>query len=112
MPCDRSRQNLKQQCDIVIVSFHGGGEGTGFEHVPFKIESYNNEKRGDVHAFAHNAIDAGADLILGNGPHVCRAMELYKNRLIAYSLGNFCTYRSVSVEGIGGLAPLLEGVCK
>jgi poly-gamma-glutamate capsule biosynthesis protein CapA/YwtB (metallophosphatase superfamily) len=101
-------QNLKQQCDIVIVSFHGGGEGTGFEHVPFKIESYNNEKRGDVHAFAHNAIDAGADLILGNGPHVCRAMELYKNRLIAYSLGNFCTYRSVSVAGICGLAPLLK----
>lgn len=100
--------NLKQRCDIVIVSFHGGGEGFFFEHVPCMNESFNNEKRGDVEAFAHNAIDAGADLILGNGPHVCRAMELYKSRLIAYSLGNFCTYRCVSVMGICGYAPLLK----
>ena len=101
-------QNLKQQCDIVIVSFHGGNEGAAFEHVPFKGESFHREKRGNVHAFAHNAIDAGADIILGNGPHVCRAMEVYKKRLIAYSLGNFCTYRSVSVSGVCGIAPLLK----
>jgi poly-gamma-glutamate capsule biosynthesis protein CapA/YwtB (metallophosphatase superfamily) len=100
--------DLKKQCDVVIVSFHGGAEGVGFEHVPFKMESYFNEKRGNVHAFAHNAIDAGADLILGNGPHVSRAMELYKNRLIAYSLGNFCTYKSVSVDGVCGMAPILK----
>lgn len=100
--------NLKEQCDVVLVSFHGGGEGIAYEHVPFNNELFINEKRGDVHAFAHNAIDAGADLVLGNGPHVCRAMELYKNRLIAYSLGNFCTYKSVSVAGICGFAPLLK----
>ncbi|WP_183561968.1 CapA family protein [Mucilaginibacter sp. SP1R1] len=99
---------LKQRCDIVIVSFHGGGEGIDFEHVPCAVESYIGEKRGDVHAFAHNAIDAGADLIFGNGPHVNRAMEMYKNRLIAYSLGNFCTYKCVSVSGICGMAPLLK----
>ena len=101
-------QSLKQQCDIVLVSFHGGNEGVQFEHVPFTNEFYNNEPRGDVYTFAHNAIDAGADLILGNGPHVCRAMEVYKNRLIAYSLGNFCTYKCVSVTGNCGLAPLLK----
>jgi poly-gamma-glutamate capsule biosynthesis protein CapA/YwtB (metallophosphatase superfamily) len=101
-------QDLKQRCDVVIVSFHGGAEGAAFEHVPFKMESFFNEKRGDVNAFAHNAIDAGADLVLGNGPHVCRGMELYKNRLIAYSLGNFCTYRCVSVAGICGYAPVLK----
>ncbi|QEC76533.1 CapA family protein [Mucilaginibacter ginsenosidivorax] len=99
---------LKQRCDVVIVSFHGGGEGVNYEHVPRKMESFINEKRGDVYAFAHNAIDAGADLIFGNGPHVNRAMEMYKNRLIAYSLGNFCTYRCVSVAGICGLAPVLK----
>jgi hypothetical protein len=99
---------LKQRCDVVIVSFHGGGEGVDYEHVPCEMETYINEKRGDVHAFAHNAIDAGADLIFGNGPHVNRAMELYNNRLIAYSLGNFCTYRCVSVVGICGLAPMLK----
>lgn len=101
-------KKLKKQCDIVIVSFHGGGEGVAFEHVPFKMESYFKEKRGDVRAFAHSAIDAGADVIIGNGPHVNRAMELYKKRLIAYSLGNFCTYKSVSVVGVCGLAPLLK----
>ncbi|MEO6149573.1 MAG: CapA family protein [Mucilaginibacter sp.] len=99
---------LKQQADVVIVSFHGGGEGTDFEHVPFKKESYNGENRGDVHAFAHNAIDAGADLVLGHGPHLTRAMERYNNRLIAYSLGNFCTYRGVNTTGVCGIAPLLK----
>ncbi|WP_158288504.1 CapA family protein [Mucilaginibacter psychrotolerans] len=101
-------QNLKLQSDIVIVSFHGGGEGVAFEHVTQASESYKGERRGNVYAFAHAAIDAGADVILGNGPHVSRAMELYKDRLIAYSLGNFCTYRSVSVDGVCGLAPLLK----
>lgn len=101
-------QKLKQQCNVLIVAFHGGGEGPGFEHVPFKMESFFGEKRGDVNKFAHNAIDAGADVILGTGPHVSRAVEIYKNRLIAYSLGNFCTYKSVSVVGVCGIAPILR----
>lgn len=100
--------DLKLRCDIVIVSFHGGGEGVDFEHVPRAMETFITEKRGDVYAFAHNAIDAGADVIFGNGPHVNRGMEMYNKRLIAYSLGNFCTYRCVSVAGICGLAPLLK----
>jgi len=101
-------RELKQQCDIVIVSFHGGAEGALYEHVPFKMESYMGAKRGDVHQFAHAVVDAGADIVLGNGPHVSRAMEIYKDRLIAYSLGNFCTYKSVSVAGVCGMAPLLK----
>ncbi len=101
-------KKLKQQCDIVIVSFHGGGEGVAYEHIPCTYEKFFTENRGDVHAFAHNAVDAGADIIFGNGPHVCRAMEIYKNRLIAYSLGNFCTYRSVSIAGVCGMAPVLK----
>jgi poly-gamma-glutamate capsule biosynthesis protein CapA/YwtB (metallophosphatase superfamily) len=101
-------RDLKQKCDILIVSFHGGAEGPTYEHVPFKMESYMNGLRGDVHAFAHNAVDAGADIVLGNGPHVSRAIEKYRGRLIAYSLGNFCTYKSVSVMGACGMAPLLK----
>ncbi len=101
-------RQLKQQCDIVIVSFHGGAEGAAYEHVPFKMESYLGAKRGNVHAFTHMAVDAGADIVLGNGPHVSRALEKYKGRLIAYSLGNFCTYKSVSVAGVCGMAPLLK----
>jgi len=101
-------KELKQQVDIVMVSFHGGGEGVGYEHVLCEREHYIGENRGDVHAFAHNAIDAGADVVFGNGPHVGRAMEMYNKHLIAYSLGNFCTYKSVSVAGVCGLAPLLK----
>ncbi|RYY36051.1 MAG: CapA family protein [Sphingobacteriaceae bacterium] len=101
-------KELRQQADIVIVSFHGGSEGTQHEHVPFKKESFSSENRGDVHAFAHNAIDAGADLVLGHGPHVTRAVELYNGRFIAYSMGNFCTYRGVSVSGVCGISPLFK----
>ncbi|GAA4332561.1 hypothetical protein GCM10023149_38890 [Mucilaginibacter gynuensis] len=99
---------LKQQVDVVIVSFHGGGEGTDHEHVPSGPESYKGEHRGDVRLFAHNAIDAGADVVLGHGPHLTRAMEKYNNRFIAYSLGNFCTYKGVNTTGVCGIAPLLK----
>lgn len=99
---------LKAKSDIVIVSFHGGGEGTGFEHVRDSTEKFRGENRGNVLKFAHAAVDAGADLLIGHGPHVVRAMELYKGRLIAYSLGNFATYKGVSTSGICGLAPLLK----
>lgn len=99
---------LKKQADIVIVSFHGGGEGARFEHVTRKTEIFYNENRGNVYAFAHGVIDAGADVVLGHGPHVTRAVEVYKNKFIAYSLGNFCTYGMFSLRGPNGIAPLLQ----
>jgi hypothetical protein len=46
--------------------------------------------------------------VLGHGPHVPRALELYKNKLIAYSLGNFCTYGKFSIYGTQGIAPMLK----
>jgi hypothetical protein len=99
---------LKQQVDIVIVSFHGGGEGAKFEHVPRMNEIFYRENRGDVYAFSHAVIDAGADLVLGHGPHVTRAVEVYKKKFIAYSLGNFCTYGQFNLNGPNGFAPLLN----
>jgi poly-gamma-glutamate capsule biosynthesis protein CapA/YwtB (metallophosphatase superfamily) len=93
--------------DIVIVSFHGGAEGNGAEVLPFAREIFAGEDRGNVVEFAHAMVDAGADLVLGHGPHVVRPMELYRDRLIAYSLGNFATYYGISVEGIRGIAPIL-----
>lgn len=93
--------------DIVIVSFHAGAEGEGAETLPFGREYYAGEDRGDSVLFAHAMIDAGADLLLGHGPHVPRAVELYRDRLIAYSLGNFATYYGISVEGNRGIAPIL-----
>jgi poly-gamma-glutamate capsule biosynthesis protein CapA/YwtB (metallophosphatase superfamily) len=99
--------DLAAKHDIVIVSFHGGAEGTGAEVLPFAREIFACEDRGNVVEFAHAMIDAGADIVLGHGPHVVRPMELYKDRLIAYSLGNFATYYGISVEGIRGIAPIL-----
>lgn len=93
--------------DIVIVSFHAGAEGKDVERLPFAEEEYYGEPRGDVVKFSRLMVDAGADLLLGHGPHVVRAMEVYKERLIAYSLGNFATYYGISVEGNRGIAPVL-----
>ena len=93
--------------DIVVVSFHGGAEGVDVTHVPFAEEEYYGEPRGDVVWFARGVVDAGADLVIGHGPHVVRGMERYKGRLIAYSLGNFATYYGISVAGIKGIAPIL-----
>lgn len=100
--------NLAAQCDIVIVSFHGGAEGASNQRVPKTSETYYGENRGNVHAFAHAVIDAGADVVFGHGPHVTRALELYKDRIIAYSLGNFCTYGRFSLAGPAGFAPILK----
>lgn len=93
--------------DVVIVSFHGGAEGRDVTRLPFADEEYYGEPRGDVVRFAHMVVDAGADLVIGHGPHVVRAMERYNDRLIAYSLGNFATYYGISVAGIKGIAPIL-----
>ena len=93
--------------DIVIVSFHGGAEGADVTRLPFAEEEYYGEPRGDVVWFARGVVDAGADLVIGHGPHVVRAMERYKSRVIAYSLGNFATYYGISVAGIKGVAPIL-----
>lgn len=100
--------SLKEQCDVIIVSFHGGGEGAKYSHVPDTTEIYLEEKRGNVKEFAHTCIDAGADIVYGHGPHVPRAIELYKGHLIAYSLGNFCTPYRVYLLGKAGHAPILE----
>lgn len=94
--------------DIVIVSFHGGAEGQDVTHLPFAEEEYYGEPRGDVVMWSRMVIDAGADLVIGHGPHVVRAMERYNDRLIAYSLGNFATYYGISVAGIKGVAPILR----
>jgi hypothetical protein len=94
--------------DIVVVSFHGGAEGARFERVPKQTEIFYGEKRGNLPLFARTVIDAGADLVLGHGPHVLRGMEVYKDRLIAYSLGNFATYGWFSLKGDTALTMILE----
>jgi Bacterial capsule synthesis protein PGA_cap len=101
-------KELKKKCHIVMVSFHGGAEGKDRQRVPKKTEIFYGQNRGNVHDFAHKMIDAGADVVIGHGPHVARAMELYKNKFITYSLGNFCTYGMFGLDGVSGNAPLLK----
>ncbi len=94
--------------DLVIVSFHGGDEGARAAHVPDVPEFLGREPRGHLIQFSHAVIDAGADLVLGHGPHLLRGMEIYRGRLIAYSLGNFCTYGRFNLSGPLGRAMVLE----
>lgn len=75
--------------DVVVVQVHMGGEGSEKTRVKPGTEMFLGENRGDPVKFSKAMIDAGADLIVGHGPHVLRGMEFYKGRLIAYSLGNF-----------------------
>ncbi|MGV9805450.1 CapA family protein [Micromonospora chersina] len=79
----------KGMADLVVVQVHMGAEGADRSHVKPGTEMYVGENRGDPIRFSHAVIDAGADLVIGHGPHVLRGMEFYKGRLIAYSLGNF-----------------------
>jgi poly-gamma-glutamate capsule biosynthesis protein CapA/YwtB (metallophosphatase superfamily) len=85
--------------DVVIVMIHAGAEGVSQQHVTPVTEYFLGENRGNALAFSHAVIDAGADLVVGSGPHVLRGVEWYRNRLIAYSLGNFAGYK---VFGLGG----------
>ncbi len=99
---------LADTCNIVIVYFHGGAEGAEFQHVPKNDEIFYGEDRGDVYYFAHTMIDCGADVVFGSGPHVTRAIEVYKDRFISYSLGNFCTYGRFNLAGPNGIAPIVK----
>lgn len=101
-------KHLDSLCDIVLVSFHAGAEGSKAKHVPKRDEIFLGYNRGDVHKFAHCCIDAGADVLLGHGPHVTRAVELYKDRFITYSMGNFCTYDRFSLRGSKGIGPIMQ----
>ena len=99
---------LKSKVDIVIVMFHGGAEGANAEHITKRHEIFHGEDRGNVYEFAHFAIDNGADIIFGQGPHVTRAIELYKNKFISYSGGNFATFGKINISGSMGIAPIFK----
>jgi poly-gamma-glutamate capsule biosynthesis protein CapA/YwtB (metallophosphatase superfamily) len=66
----------EKNADLTVVSFHWGAEK---RETPKDYQTF----------FARKAIDFGADLVLGHHPHVLQGLELYKNKLIAYSLGNY-----------------------
>ncbi len=93
---------------IVIANMHVGAEGTGYRHVPTGAEAYLGEPRGNARALARGMVDAGADLVVGNGPHVMRGMEFRKGRLIAYSMGNFLGYKVFGTSSYTGQSGVLR----
>ena len=99
-----------RRADVVVVFFHAGAEGAGHTHVPYGAEHAYGEYRGDSRHFARVAIDAGADLVLGSGPHVLRGLEVYRHRLIAYSLGNLTGWHNFGTAGATGVSALLRVV--
>lgn len=101
-------QKADRKADIVVVAIHAGAEGSDAQHVTGGEEEYLGEDRGNPEEFAHRVIAAGADLVLGSGPHVLRGMELYRDRLVAYSLGNFSGFHNFTIEGVLGESAVLN----
>jgi len=76
----------------VIVTAHLGAEGQPAQRTADSFELFAGERRGNPVAFAHAAVDAGAGLVIGHGPHVLRAAEWWHGGIIFYSLGNLMNY--------------------
>jgi poly-gamma-glutamate capsule biosynthesis protein CapA/YwtB (metallophosphatase superfamily) len=93
---------------VVIVTVHAGAEGAGADRVRPGTETFLGENRGDSVRFAHAVVDAGADVVVGHGPHVMRGIEFYKGRLIAYSMGNFMGYAVFSLRGNKSQSAVLD----
>ena len=101
-------RQARRHAHVVIVMIHAGGEGAGFQHVKPGEEHFLGQDRGNSIAFTHAVIDAGADLVMGSGPHVLRAMQWYRGHLIAYSVGNFCGYDTLGLAGPTADAAILH----
>jgi poly-gamma-glutamate capsule biosynthesis protein CapA/YwtB (metallophosphatase superfamily) len=101
-------RQARRHARVVIVMMHAGAEGLDAQHVRPGEEYYLGQDRGNSIAFTHAVIDAGADLVMGSGPHVLRAMQWYRGHLIAYSLGNFCGYNTLAVDGVTGDSAILH----
>jgi hypothetical protein len=101
-------RRAKRLASVVVVYMHAGAEGANADHVTRTTEMYVGENRGNPYAFAHAAINEGADLVLASGPHVLRGMEFYRGRLIDYSLGDFANYDAFSFSGNLDLSAILH----
>jgi hypothetical protein len=97
-----------RESKLVIVYMHSGAEGAAADHVTRATEYYVGENRGNPYAFAHAAINDGANLVLASGPHTLRGMQFYRGRLIAYSLGDFANFYDFSSTGSLALSGILH----
>lgn len=85
---------------IVVVLIHAGAEGADQLHTPTGTQYFLGENRGNARLFAQSVISAGASVVLGSGPHVIRGVQDDRGHLIAYSLGNFIGYHTLSGGGV------------
>ncbi|UCD67303.1 MAG: CapA family protein [Betaproteobacteria bacterium] len=97
-----------RKATLVIVTFHGGAEGSDALRVSDSHEKYLGENRGNLVRFARTAVESGADLVLGHGPHVLRGVECYWQKLIVYSLGNFVGYQAFSTKRAAAISVILD----
>jgi len=104
---ERVRQ-AKAQGQYVIVTYHAGAEGSPAIWHENQDEEFLGENRGNTVAFSRAMIDAGADLVVGHGPHVLRAAECYQGKPIIYSLGNFVGVGGLSAKNFAAVSALLE----
>ncbi len=100
--------SIRPLVDILLVTFHGGDEGSAAVHTPDGPEFLGREPRGDLRRWSRQVIDAGADAVIGHGPHVLRGIEFYRGRPIVYSLGNFVNYRGFNLSGPLGVTGVLQ----
>ncbi len=84
-------QKAKEKADIIVITMHAGQEYT---RTPTELQKN----------FAHTAIDAGADIVIGAHPHWVQTVEKYRDKYIFYSLGNFIFDQEFSPETKSGLA--------
>ncbi|HXG43171.1 MAG TPA: CapA family protein [Gemmatimonadales bacterium] len=107
---ERSRtvvDSIRRYVDLLVVTFHGGREGAEAIRVPRGPETMAGEPRGDLRRWTHAVIDAGADAVVGHGPHVLRGVEFYRGKPVFYSLGNFATYRGFNLDSPRDLTAVL-----
>lgn len=84
-------KKIKSETDLVILNIHWGVE---YDHQFNKVQQ----------ELAHKFIDAGVDIIIGHHPHVVQGVEIYKNKAIFYSLGNFIFDQYFSADTQEGMA--------
>lgn len=86
---ERDIKSAKEKIDFLIVTFH---YGTEYQKIP-----NSNQKM-----WSESAVDFGADIVIGHHPHVTQPVEIYKDKYIAYSLGNFIFDQYFSKETMKG----------
>ena len=101
-------RRVRRQADLVVVTFHAGAEGAGAALLQDGTEIFLGEKRGDSRRFARSVIGAGADIVIGHGPHVVRAAECIKGKPVIYSLGNFVSAGGLSIRQLANVTVFLE----